>query len=522
MAETIRYGLIGKQDLNLGVGTFEVTLADGRVVVLDKIDLGEIENFTKATLPAASRNGRLARVTDSTRGLWMDMGSQWFPLNGGVVNVQDFGATGDGTTDDAVSIVAALAAADAVSGVVWFPRGTYKDSTANHTYANIRGIVGNHSENTHWSSTDTAGSGVFLTLRGEDIRIQNISIEGPGQTGNSKDGILIEAASGSGPQPGLDWLRSRSHTWGNDALLVNGVVSQINGLSMNEIGGDGLVVKDTGGHINISDFYIRNVTGNGIGFDGGTTHAHLSNGNLEDCDQGIVTGGSSAAPGVLLLTNVHFEGNTTRDIRLGIGTSLFMATGCRFGSTNSRATNVIEHVGGVSSNFQMIFGSNVWIDEAISGASNTEVIKVGSSVTVVWLDQMGPVNNTDQITLDEITLDDVSGEDSSHVMLSGNVGRQQAVTGTGTVTMDMSEGQVKEVFLTGNTTLANPDNVMPGQLYVVMFQQDGTGNRTVTFGTKWQVSDTVSILGTADKFTMTTWVGVRNAILRLLSTEQET
>ena len=42
--EIIRYSPVGKEDLNLGVGTFEVRLADGRVVVLTKIDVGALLN----------------------------------------------------------------------------------------------------------------------------------------------------------------------------------------------------------------------------------------------------------------------------------------------------------------------------------------------------------------------------------------------------------------------------------------------------------------------------------------------
>lgn len=42
MAETIRYARIGKEDINLGTGTFEVRLADGRVVVLTQVDLADI------------------------------------------------------------------------------------------------------------------------------------------------------------------------------------------------------------------------------------------------------------------------------------------------------------------------------------------------------------------------------------------------------------------------------------------------------------------------------------------------
>lgn len=44
MTEIVRYSLIGKEDLALGTGTFEVRLADGRVAVLSKIDIGALLN----------------------------------------------------------------------------------------------------------------------------------------------------------------------------------------------------------------------------------------------------------------------------------------------------------------------------------------------------------------------------------------------------------------------------------------------------------------------------------------------
>lgn len=44
MTEIIRYSLVGKEDLALGIGTFEVRLADGRVVALSKIDIGALLN----------------------------------------------------------------------------------------------------------------------------------------------------------------------------------------------------------------------------------------------------------------------------------------------------------------------------------------------------------------------------------------------------------------------------------------------------------------------------------------------
>ncbi len=42
MVETIRFELIGAQDINFGTGTFEAVLADGRHVVLTQVHAGSI------------------------------------------------------------------------------------------------------------------------------------------------------------------------------------------------------------------------------------------------------------------------------------------------------------------------------------------------------------------------------------------------------------------------------------------------------------------------------------------------
>ncbi|HEY4457407.1 MAG TPA: glycosyl hydrolase family 28-related protein, partial [Pseudonocardiaceae bacterium] len=47
-----------------------------------------------------------------------------------MVNVRDYGATGNGITDDAKAIQAAVAAVTGTGGTVYFPPGTYKVGTA--------------------------------------------------------------------------------------------------------------------------------------------------------------------------------------------------------------------------------------------------------------------------------------------------------------------------------------------------------------------------------------------------------
>lgn len=48
--ETIRYSQLGTEDVRFGTGTFEVILADGRKVVLNEVDVGDVLNdSTKST-----------------------------------------------------------------------------------------------------------------------------------------------------------------------------------------------------------------------------------------------------------------------------------------------------------------------------------------------------------------------------------------------------------------------------------------------------------------------------------------
>lgn len=87
---------------------------------------------TKAALPSPSASpstlGRVRYVTDSVRGLWLDTSTAWISITGETVNVREFGAKGDGSTNDTAAF---QAAADAVSaggtlgGQLLIPPGNY-------------------------------------------------------------------------------------------------------------------------------------------------------------------------------------------------------------------------------------------------------------------------------------------------------------------------------------------------------------------------------------------------------------
>ena len=62
-----------------------------------------------------------------------------------------------------------------------------------------------------------------------------------------------------------------------------------------------------------------------------------------------------------------------------------------------------------------------------------------------------------------------------------------ALTYAATLNTDASAGDIFDVTLTGNVTLANPTNPVDGKTIRWRIRQDGTGNRTVTLGNKFVV-----------------------------------
>jgi len=158
------------------------------------------------------------------------------------------------------------------------------------------------------------------------------------------------------------------------------------------------------------------------------------------------------------------------------------------------AFNKLENLS--SANILLGNAGNVPTSTAVSGditISNTGVAVIGATrVTNAML--AGSIDLTTKITgilplvnggtgsatknfVDLTTAQNISG---------AKVFSSFALTDAVNITTDASLANTFTVTLGGNRTLANPTNPTNGQKCSWLLKQDGTGNRTISFGTAWK------------------------------------
>lgn len=113
-----------------------------------------------------------------------------------IFNVQDYGARGDGSTDDTSAIQAAITAAIAAHGIVFFPPNTYKVSGNGPTISassNVS-VVG------YGATIQLASGGKFgIQLSGSNtyLTISGLTIIGDGTSASCGIGTVVDGAAGT-------------------------------------------------------------------------------------------------------------------------------------------------------------------------------------------------------------------------------------------------------------------------------------------------------------------------------------
>jgi hypothetical protein len=145
-----------------------------------------------------------------------------------------------------------------------------------------------------------------------------------------------------------------------------------------------------------------------------------------------------------------------------------------FGVANTAATNIT-----------VIQGVNTTQNTNITTA-DAKATSAGSYANSAFTAANSRVStaNTNTFTANQtFTVANVTNQLISSGSASQNIIR---LTDAATITPNLAQTNNFIVTLGGSRTMANATNILPGQSGVIFVQQDGTGSRTLSFGTGWR------------------------------------
>ena len=131
---------------------------------------------------------------------------------------------------------------------------------------------------------------------------------------------------------------------------------------------------------------------------------------------------------------------------------------------------------------------------ALSGGTVTGALNIGSAGSLVFEGSTADDFETTLAVTDPtadrtITLPNATGTvpllSLAQSFSAAQRGAISALTDGATITPDFALSNNYSVTLGGNRTLANPTNLTAGQSGCIFISQDGTGSRTLAFGTYW-------------------------------------
>lgn len=144
------------------------------------------------------------------------------------------------------------------------------------------------------------------------------------------------------------------------------------------------------------------------------------------------------------------------------------------GSTNSGATAPSTP-----------FANQIWYDTA------NNILKIRNEDNDAWISllTLNQTSDTLQSVFGLVIGTDVQAYNANtavtnavQTFTSGQRGEITALTDGATITPDLADSNNFSVTLGGNRTLANPSNIVAGQSGSFFITQDGTGSRTLAYG----------------------------------------
>jgi hypothetical protein len=161
------------------------------------------------------------------------------------------------------------------------------------------------------------------------------------------------------------------------------------------------------------------------------------------------------------------------------GTGIAVAAGKSMFVYNN-GTNVVDAVTHLTS---LTLGTDLAVADGGTGASTLTGILKGNGTSAFSAATAGT---------------DYAGIDTAQTFTKGQRGEITALVDGATITPDFADSNNFSVTLGGNRTLANPSNIVAGQSGSIFITQDGTGSRTLAYGSYYDFAGgTAPTLSTA-------------------------
>jgi len=264
-----------------------------------------------------------------------------------------------------------------------------------------------------------------------------------------------------------------------------------------------IIIGDEAGSYSDSSYSViigrKAATGNGSIFMSGQSAVVIGD-NAAKCTTGganSVVIGSNAASGsesnpvaasnIVALGNEALRYNTTASGSIAIGDKALLGTiSTPVTGTYNIALGAESAAAMTSGEFNTVMGYQA--GNSVTSGSNNVIIgfQAGSDLTT----ESGQLRIGDRSTA---TTDLIEGDFANETLAINGVttfkqatrGGITALTDGVTITPNMNDANHFSVTLAGNRTLANPTNLTVGQSGSIFITQDGTGTRTLDYGTHW-------------------------------------